>query len=422
MPTPPKSLEHAGKTLTIAEWSKATGIPACTIRNRIFSLGWSASDALTRPIETKFRSGRPPSPEGVRPCPPMREHAASGQARARWSECGVEKTRYFGAWGSAEAAAAYARFAAEWSANGAAAPTNPEELYVGILIERWLDWGKREYVKNGKPTSEQHCCRSATAHLAEFYGDTLAAEFSPARLKAVRLKMVEAGWVRNTVNLQCSRIVRMFRWGVAEGLVPVEVWQALTAVSWLKAGRGHAADNPPREAVDLATVEATVRHLGKLRAAMIGAMIAVQRLTGMRPGEVCALRPEEVDRTAEIWCYSPPAHKGQHLGKRKRIWIGPRAQEALAPFLDRVGPGERVFPIGVSGYGDAIEKAAKRAGVPHWTPHQLRHTLATEVARRYASLETAAAAIGDTPATAARHYVHIDPTERAKIDVARDMG
>lgn len=421
MPTPPRYLTHDGRTLTLNEWAEETGIPANTIRDRIDSRGWSVGDALSRPVAAKFRPGQRRAP-GERPqCPPMRQHS-SGQARVRWTVAGMEQTRYLGAWGSPEAAAAYARFAAEWAAAGGVVESLGQGIHVGDLAAQWLAWGEREYVKDGRPTSEQHCCRSAARPLVELYGDTPADEFGPIQLKAVRAAMIERGWVRGSINLHCSRIVRMFRWGVSEGLIRAEVWQSLKAVPWLRAGRGHAKENPHREPVDPATVEATIPHLHPTRRAMIGAMIRVQRLTGMRPGEVCSLRPEQVDRAADVWCYTPPGHKMQHLGTRKRIWIGPRAQSELAPFLDAAAAGSRVFPINVAGYGAAIAKAAKRAGVPHWTPHQLRHALATEVARQYASLETAAAAIGDTPATAARHYVHVDPAERAKIDVARDMG
>lgn len=44
------------------------------------------------------------------------------------------------------------------------------------------------------------------------------------------------------------------------------------------------------------------------------------------------------------------------------------------------------------------------------------------MARHYQSLDHAAAAIGDTPAMAAAVYVHLDPDERRKIAVARELG
>lgn len=40
-------LSAFGKTATVAEWSKETGIPAETIRSRINKLGWAAERAVT---------------------------------------------------------------------------------------------------------------------------------------------------------------------------------------------------------------------------------------------------------------------------------------------------------------------------------------------------------------------------------------
>lgn len=42
-------LAHDGRTLTLVEWSAETGIAAELIRARIDRLGWSVSDALSRP-------------------------------------------------------------------------------------------------------------------------------------------------------------------------------------------------------------------------------------------------------------------------------------------------------------------------------------------------------------------------------------
>ncbi len=68
------------------------------------------------------------------------------------------------------------------------------------------------------------------------------------------------------------------------------------------------------------------------------------------------------------------------------------------------------------------DSAGLAAGVEPWISHQLRHSFATEVAERYQSLEKAAAGIGDTEATAAKHYVHLDPRERARKEIAAEMG
>lgn len=57
-----RRLTHAGMTLTVAEWSERTGIPQRRITNRLSSLGWTVSEALTKsavsPGKRKPRSWR----------------------------------------------------------------------------------------------------------------------------------------------------------------------------------------------------------------------------------------------------------------------------------------------------------------------------------------------------------------------------
>jgi integrase len=70
------------------------------------------------------------------------------------------------------------------------------------------------------------------------------------------------------------------------------------------------------------------------------AMAKVQRLTGMRPGEVCRLRGMDLDVSGAVWVYRPGSdqgpvggHKTAHHGHERTILIGPRAQEVLRPWL-----------------------------------------------------------------------------------------
>ena len=40
-----------------------------------------------------------------------------------------------------------------------------------------------------------------------------------------------------------------------------------------------------------------------------------------------------IDVTGKVWIDSPPQFKTQHDGEARRIYIGPRAQEVLRPWL-----------------------------------------------------------------------------------------
>ena len=65
----------------------------------------------------------------------------------------------------------------------------------------------------------------------------------------------------------------------------------------------------------------------------IRAMIRLQVLTGMRPGELCRMRTGDIERESAVWIYRPTRHKTEHHGHSRRILIGPQAREILEPFL-----------------------------------------------------------------------------------------
>lgn len=432
MPQPARMLTVGGETRSIEEWATLRGLAVATIRCRLDRLKWEAERAVNTPADRRFRKGGRKPAGAPHPCPPLRPHPG-GQAVVRWRANGARHSRYMGPWGSDEAAAAYQRFQAEWAAGQIHAAGSVDGLGVAELVQRWLAWCEGEYRKGGGITSEVHCCRAASAVLVALYGPNPAAEFGPLELRAVRAAMVKKKWARRTINLHCSRVVRCFKWGAGFGLVPAAVWQALTAVEWLKAGRSEAREPGKKKPADPDTVLKTLRHLSPdpKRRAVLADMIAAQQLTGMRPGEVCEMRAGDIDRSADVWVYTvrPEVNKNEHRDKPQRYYLGPRAQEVIRRHLDGAGEAGRVFrlpprgtPVSRNYYGLSIRLACDAAGVKRWAPHQLRHSLATEVARRYSSMDHAAAAIGDTAATAAAVYVHLDPDEKAKIDIARAMG
>ena len=85
------------------------------------------------------------------------------------------------------------------------------------------------------------------------------------------------------------------------------------------------------EPVSAAIVEATLPFLSQT----VADMVRLQRLTGARPGEICAMRPGDIDRSGEVWKYTPAEHKTEHHGHRRLIIIGPKGQAILHPYLLR---------------------------------------------------------------------------------------
>lgn len=427
MPTPARVIALGENSRTIAEWAEETGLSISTIRSRLDVLGWSAEQALAAPADKRFRKGGRPAYGSVRRAPRLRKDSR-GNAFARWRSNKRENHLTFGKWGTPEANAAYQRFAAEWAAGGVLGVSG--EVTIQGMIDSWMAYVQAEYRKLGKRTSEFHICNAAARSLVALYGDTPAAEFTPARFKAVRESLVSEGLARKTVNSYAYRITRAFRWAAGESLVGPTIHAALEAVDKLKPGRTKARELPRVEAVTPEHVEAVIaalphNHCGRV----VADMIRLQHVTGLRSQHLTAMRPIDLNTNGETWAYLPPPEgtKTLHLHKRPVFYFGPKAQEILRPRLDKptvfgyefAGRWRRMTP---TNYRKAIARACRLAGIPRWHPHQLRHAAATDIARATESADDAAAMIGDNPETARAVYIHVDPHERQKRELAKRLG
>jgi integrase len=106
------------------------------------------------------------------------------------------------------------------------------------------------------------------------------------------------------------------------------------------------------------------------------AMVQLQWLTGMRPGEVVIMRTLDLDMSGPVWLYRPGSdqgthgqHKTAHRGQHKVIPIGPRGQEVLRPWL-RLNLTEYLFqPRESRAQFDAERRQQRKSKVP---PSQAR--------------------------------------------------
>jgi integrase len=273
--------------------------------------------------------------------PSYRLHKPSGQAVVTLN--GVDC--YLGRHGTPESRVAYDRVIGEWLQSGRQRATRDSDgLTVGELILAYLDFaggyktttaaGEVQHVpgyysKDGVPTQEFNSIEQAVRPLRALYEETTVAEFGPIALKAVRQKMIDAGLCRTHINQRVGRIVRLFRWGVENQLVDVAIHQALQAVRGLAQGRTTARESKPVRPVPEARVDAIRPHTAR----QVWAMIELQRLTGMRPGEVCLMRSCDLDVSGRVWSYRPQSHKTERYGRDRVIYLGPKAQEILRPWL-----------------------------------------------------------------------------------------
>jgi integrase len=366
------------------------------------------------------------------------------------------KNHYLGPYGSAESHEKYARLLAEWRlhSNHLLPTTGPRRAAstpsVNELILAYFRHVQSYYIKDGRPTSEQDNIRQALRFVRQLFGASPAIEFGPVALANVRQAMIAAGRSRKLINKDVNRVRGMFGWAVEHELLPVEVHQALRRVKGLRKGRSDAREIAPVEPVAEESIRAILPHLSP----QVAAMIQLQHLCGARPQEVVSIRPGEVETSGEVWLYQPWHHKTEHFDRRKVIMLGPRAQEVLRPWLERdaeaycFAPAEasawhyrrtRKLPPEASSeeggsralrlrpgqkytrhsYRVAVQRACKRAGIPAWSPRQLRHARATAIRKAF-GLEAAKAVLGHTDTKITEIYAERD-LELARR-VMREIG
>jgi integrase len=389
--------------------------------------------------------------------PSYRHHKPSGQAVVTLDGRDI----YLGRYGTPQSRAEFDRLLAEWLSNGrrlpAPASAHGTDLSVNELSLAYLAFADGYYTKRGKPTSEPGSIRQTIKPLRQLYGHTLAREFGPLQLKAVRQAMIDAGLCRNEVNKRTGRIVRLFKWAVGEGIVPPSLHHGLIAVSGLRRGRADVRESEPVKPVPDAFVDAIRPHVPP----QLWAMVELMRLSGMRPQEVCLMRTIDIDRSGRVWIFTPETHKTEHHGRERRIYLGPTAQEILRPWLrmeltaylfspreamqhrlaerrrnrkskvqpsqknrSKAGPkrkpGERydtrslyhAVAYGIRKAQDAAKKAGERP-IADWHPNQLRHNAATRLRREF-GLDVARAVLGHSSPVVTEVYAELDGAKAAE--------
>lgn len=256
----------------------------------------------------------------------LRLHKASGRAYVVLSG----KAVYCGRYGDPEAQAQYHQVIAEWLAAGQQLPADPATITVKELLARFWTYAEQYYrtVTDGR-VKELEQFRLALRPLKGLYANTPATDFGPRALKTVQQRMIEIGWCRPYVNKQVNRIRHIFRWAVSDEMIPGSVLHALQAVSGLQRGR---SDAPEPAAVKPVAIE-NVNAIQPFTSRQVWAMVQLQLYTAARAGEIVQMRPCDIDRSKSIWVYKPEHHKTAHHGFEKKIWIGPRGQQVLSPFL-----------------------------------------------------------------------------------------
>lgn len=382
-------------------------------------------------------------------------HKASGRAFVRINGTNI----YLGTYNSRASKEEYDRILKEWLANGrqlAQSSNTFQSVTVNEICVAFLEHARVYYRKNGRVTAEVTKLEIACRLLYEHCGTLPATEFSRKNLRAIQQTVINLGWKRGTVNERIGHVKRIFKWAAKEDMIPASVYQELLVLENLKKGRSPCPESEKILPVPYDIVEKTLPFCPPV----IADMARVQYLAAMRPGEICALRYCDIDRSNDVWEFDYREHKMAHHEHDRIIWFGKQAQAILIPYLmdaegnpekflfspretvrvaniekrkkrktkvqpsqanrakkcPKVGPGNQYE---VSSYRRALQRAAENAGVEKWFPNQLRHSRATEIRKEF-GLEAAQIILGHAKADVTQVYAERD--NQKGIDVMRKIG
>jgi len=332
-------------------------------------------------------------------------------------------------------------------------------LSVVEIIVEYFPWMAKQY----GPGSESHVesAKHTLRMLKDSFGTMPADDFSVRQMTELRDAMIAKDWCRTYVNRQVGRVRDLFRWSVEMDLIPGTKWPKLLAMRNLRRGIPNVRETEAVRPAPDADIIACIERLPEV----LADMLRLQRWTGARPKELMQMRWCDIRRdeaTADLW-YHPASHKTKHKGKSRRICLTGEAEALLMKYADlppqevilspirserlrsakrsaerktprwqshldrneskRKPDSERKKPLRTTyddtSYRQAVKRACAKAGVPVFTPYQVRHSAAARLLSKTKNPEFVRAMLGHSHVNMALHYSGID--ENMAAEAARLM-
>lgn len=371
------------------------------------------------------------------PSKPTLSRDTRGYWFTQWYADGKRKTHTFGHSSKISDSLAQRRFKnwlVVYGANPAAAARfSGDTLTVEQLVGFYQAWANDYYRhKDRTPTGESDKVMYALKGMVGLFGRLEGDAVGAQHLKAYRDRMIDEKYARTTINAWVNIVRRWAKWCIAEHGMNPSVLASLQAVAGLKAGRSEAVEPDGVVPVPEVVIDHTKTHLPEV----LGDMIDLQLLTAMRPGELCMMRPRDIDTGHRTWSYRPRQHKTEHFGHTRVIFLGGAARAIVAKYLKRQTDAPLFSPVeavaqrrgkspqrrvttgydtrsyrraiyyAVAAYNKTVKKGQR---LEPWGPGRLRHNALTRIERE----------CGGDAARAVGGHRYVETTQRNYIE--RDM-
>ena len=317
-------------------------------------------------------------------------------------------------------------------------PTGDGSVTLGDFLEHWLAevLPARSRVQ-AKSTVTNY--RWAAGYAIRGLGRRRLNELTPENVEALLRHLADEGMARNSVMRVRSVLVMALKHAQRRDIVVrnvAELSEMPTSARDARSGRS-------------LTPEQARQLLEAARDDRLGGLVTVGLMLGLRPGELCGLRWEDIDLDAGVLCVTQArkrttdddGHETLVLGspkttKSRRALVLPqpvfhalhvherrqRAERRSAgdrwQDLDLVFPTNVGTPMSPSNLRRDLARLTRAAGLGRWSPNELRHSAASLLSASGVPLEQIADVLGHTDTRMLlKHYRH--PISRT-IDAAAE--
>lgn len=285
---------------------------------------------------------------------PKMEKLRNGQYRVRYTIAGKRMTEYFGS----DQAEAEMRYAAWWASYSQAAieqkvnavvettgfnvasglpAVSVDHYTLSELQEMYVEWAKRFFVTRDRPGYHQEL---ASQSVINILGDIYWSELDTVQFERYRQALLDMGKNRTCINQMCTNLLTWMKWCYAHKKISHRIDLELQSVKRLQPDDYGVSEKIPREPVGWEQVQ----QLFPFVSPNVVAMITLQYWSGMRPGEVCVMRPCELVWDGKMMYYNLAKHKTKRA-TGKSLWkvINWRGQRVLTALLRSCGDDEFIF-------------------------------------------------------------------------------